>query len=119
MGDLRPPIAAALTAFGVAATVTRPAPDDTPIVTTAIWVPPDRRSRSDEVYEYRNELARRQAERLVLGLPRSAVPTLPIGTVIAAPLVSGATSQTWRVEEHERDEPDEWRVVVVPGESES
>lgn len=112
--DLRPDMAVALACYGVAAIVTRPVPDDTPIATTVIWVPPDRRYRSDEVYEYRNELARRQAERLVLGVPRADVPTAPLGTIIAAPLVAGGTVQQWRIEGHERDEADEWRVVVVP-----
>lgn len=112
--DARPDLTVALDAFGVDATVIRPAPDDDPIATTVIWVPPKRRARTDEVYAYRNELESRQAERLVLGLPRSTVPTAPIGTQIVAPPIAGGAAQTWRVEEHERAEADEWRVVVVP-----
>lgn len=112
--DLRPGLARAHRRFGVPATVTRPSPDDTPIATTVIWAPPERRYRTDEVYEYRNELDRREADRLVLGIRRESVPSVPKGTQIQAPLLKGGPVQAWRVEEHERETADEWRVVVVP-----
>lgn len=103
-----------LGAHGVPATVTRPAPDDDPVSTTVVWQPNARRTRSDEVYPFRNELDQRQAERRVVSVPVSGLSTLPIGSVITAALIAGGTAKSWRVEELEREEAEERRVVVVP-----
>jgi hypothetical protein len=112
--DLRDDLTVALAAFGLEATVTRPVPDDLPVATTVIWLPPVRRRRSDEVYEYGVELEHRQAERAVLSVPKADLTTCPLGTLIVAPPALGLPEQVWRVEEHEREHHDEWRVVVVP-----
>lgn len=112
--DIRPDLDDALEAFGVPATVIRPVPDDEPIETTLIWPPPVRRRFSDEVYEVGVEIDRRQPERTMAAVPKADVPVLPLGTRIIAPAGAGQPLQTWRVELHEREHPDEWRVMVVP-----
>jgi hypothetical protein len=101
-------MAAALSAFGVSVTVTRPAPDSNPISTTGIWLPPvlvDVPSSSD--------LQRKELRR-VFSVPRSAVATLPRGTRIDAAERSGDAVQAWRVDEPDAADPVHMRVIVVP-----
>jgi hypothetical protein len=38
--DIRVPMAPIVAAFGLDIQVTRPAPDDTPVPTTGVWIPP-------------------------------------------------------------------------------
>lgn len=83
---------ALLRAFGVTATVTRPAPDDTPIDTEAIWVPLD----TAEVPEGSPWM--REEEMRCLAFDRDAVPTLPIGTSILAPERRGGPVKEWVVD---------------------
>lgn len=100
-------------AFGVPVTVTRPAPDDTPIETVGVWIPsdtPDVPTGSD---------ARRREERKVLGLQREKVPTLPRGTQVLAPELKGGTVLRWRVDTVERVDADEYRAALVRDEQES
>src|SRR5687768_3198209 len=78
---------------GVAATVTRPAPDETPIETRGIWVT----SPLEEPRAFGTDFQRR-APRRVLALPVSAVPTLPRGTLVSAPDQSGGAVKVWRVD---------------------
>ena len=109
MGDLRVPMDSALSAFGVPATVTRPAPDNTPVISTGIWLPPP----LDEPRPVGTDFQRRDPRRR-LSLPRSAaLAKLPRGTIIVAAERLGDAAQTWRVDELERTEVDEWRVVVA------
>jgi hypothetical protein len=97
-----------LSAFGVPVTVTRPAPDDTAITTTGIWVTP-----STEDVPSGAEFSRRDPRR-VLALSRTAVPTCPRGTRIDAPEEQAAdTVLEWRVEGLDRQEGEHVRVVVV------
>ena len=105
--DLRPSIDDALAAFGVAATVTRPAPDNTPIETTGFWVSP-----LEEAQPYGTAFQRRDPRRVFV-LSRIDVPTLPPGTVIEAAEYDGDTVKTWRVDTLDRAvEPDSYRAVV-------
>jgi hypothetical protein len=92
--------------LSVPATVTRPAPDDLPIVTTAVWVT----SREQDLGL---DLQRREPQRLV-ALKLAAVPTVPRGTIVVAPERSGGLATRWRVEGPDRSDPYETRVVVVP-----
>lgn len=104
--DYRVPMDPILDAFGVPATVTRPAPDATPVVTTGIWLQPLTET------EVGRDFQRREPRR-VLVLARSAVaPPLPIGTLIVAPEVLNGTRYTWRVEGFDEVESDDWRVIV-------
>lgn len=111
MGDFRVPISTLLAAFGVPATVTRPAPDDDPIATTGVWVSPI----PDDV-PVGMEFQRRERRR-VLALDRDAVPTVPRGTVITAPERDSEHAQTWRVDSLEQEDADHHRVRVVAVES--
>lgn len=89
-------------AFGVPATVTRPAPDDEPITTTLIWVASVTEAAGIEIQ-------RRETKRLA-ALPLADVATLPTGTRIAAPATLNGPMRYWRTDgEHERDD---WRVRV-------
>jgi len=102
-------MSAALEAFGVPAVVTRPAPDNTPISTTVIWVSPQEATPSG------SDFGRRDPRRVLI-IPRSAVPTLPRATTIVAAEESGGVSKTWTIEEFDRAiEPDCWRVIVSQG----
>lgn len=106
MFDLRPPFAAALDAFGVAATVTLP--DGSPVATRVVWQPP-----ITEEYPTGSD-HRRATPRRRLALPVVDVPLVPRGTIILAPEVSGDPSSEWSVDETERVDNDHHRVVVVP-----
>ena len=73
----------AFDAHGVPATVTRPFPDVTPIVTRGIWMTPGLSRPFTEAFPRDFALQRREPER-VMALQRSAVPTVPKGTRIDA-----------------------------------
>lgn len=109
--DARVPFSVAMACFGVPATVTRPAPDATPIETTAVWVP-----SATEGQPIGMEFQRQVAIR-VLALPRDLVPTVPRGTLVVAPEMLGGDVRTWRVDSTDRIEYDHTRVVVLPVES--
>lgn len=96
-----------LTTHGVPATVTRPFPDDTPIVTRGIWLTWD-----TDAPPTGTEFQRREP-RKVLALRRLDVPTVPRGTVILAPQKGGDTVQAWRVDGTETVFADHVRVIVV------
>lgn len=89
--DLRVPIDVLLEAFGVPATVTRPVPDDTPIVTSGIW--------TDAAFEVPagGEFTR-QENRRVLSFDRAVVGTMPRQTAILAPERKDLAILGWRVD---------------------
>jgi hypothetical protein len=91
-------------AHGVACTVTRPAPDDEPITTTAIWL-----TTTTEDAPV-GEFSRREPRR-VIALQKSDVPTCKRGTEITAPELG--ESRTWIVDGVDRSEADHWRAVVT------
>jgi len=109
--DLRPAFSSAQRAFGLPATVTRPAPDDTPIETTAVWLPP---IPTDLPGGF--DLQRQEPKRIIC-LPLADVPTLPRRTLIAAAEVLGGEVKAWRVDGFDRYEFDAIRAFVVPDES--
>ena len=87
--------------------MTRPAPDDTPIETTVIWVPPipfDVPAGFD---------LQRQDPKLMLAIPSVDVPTVPRGTTVECPEVLGGEIKAWRVDGFDRYEFDAVRVFVV------
>jgi hypothetical protein len=108
VSDPRPPFALIAEAFGLPATVTRPAPDDTPIETTVVWVAP----LPEEMPV--GGTFRRQEPRRIASLPLAEVPTVPRGTVIEAAEAEGLETQTWRVDGIERVEFDHTRAIVLP-----
>ena len=109
MGDVRVPVSPLLAAFGLAVTVTRPAPDNTPIATTGVWF---NDAFEQEPRPYGTDFQRREPRRL-MAIPRSAVATMPRGTTVAAPEIQGGTSKTWRVDGLDTVDADFWRVVLI------
>jgi len=102
-------MAPALSAFGVPATVTRPAPENTPVATTGIWL-----SSLDEDRPFGTDFQRR-APRHLLSIAREAGLThIPRGSVIVAPEQVGFALRTWRVDGYERVDSDDMRVILVP-----
>lgn len=97
-----------LDAHGVPVVVTRPAPDDTPISTRGIWLTPVTDSVPGGL-----DLRHRDPIR-IMALSRTAVPTVPRGTVIIGPEQAGGTDRTWRVDGTDRVEADTVRVIVIP-----
>ena len=96
-----------LDAFGVPATVTRPAPDDTPIETVGIWMAP---LTLDEPAG--SAFARRETIR-VFALSKATVPRLPRGTLIEAPESYGDTVMTWKVDGIDQADTDHIRALVI------
>lgn len=83
---------ALLRAFGVAATVTRPAPNQAPIATTGVWVP------LDSVRVPEGSPWTREEQLRCMAFDVDEVPTLPRGSLISAPERRGGTAQTWIVD---------------------
>lgn len=107
--DFRVPLDPILEAFGVPVTVIRPAPDQTPITTTGVWLSP----RFDEE-RVGSDFTKREPRR-VMALPRSDIPPpLPRQTLILASEVSGGTIRTWRVDGFDEVQSDEWRPILMP-----
>lgn len=98
--------------FAVDATVTRPAPDDTPIETLRadggglLWLTPNTEEGSSLAFN-------RREGRRVAGFRKVDVPTCPIGTVIEAPTEAGGVNRGWRVDGFILDEAEHMRVSVV------
>jgi hypothetical protein len=103
--------------FAVDATVTRPAPDDTPIETLRedggglLWLTPTTEDAPES-----QVFARRERRRVAAFLKRD-VPTCPIGTAIAAPDERGGDPGGWRVDGFVLDEAEHMRVSVVADET--
>jgi hypothetical protein len=111
--DLRVPMDPIVEAFGVPATVTRPAPEDTPIETTGVWVSPT-------LMEMPVGMDLQRAERRrIFSLRRDAVPTVPRGTLIEAPERESDAVLRWRVNGIEMADADHVRVIVIPVPEES
>jgi hypothetical protein len=107
LADMRVPMAAALAAFGVSATVTRP--NEEPIVgVTVMWISP-----LTEMFPGGGDLKVADRQR-VLVISLAEVPAVPRGTVIEAPEIAGASPGLWVVDALERREADHVRVLVVP-----
>lgn len=95
---------------GLPIAVTRPAPDDTPVTTTGVWI----QRPLDESRPYGKDF-QQGGPRKVLGIIRTTeLPTVPRGTVIFAAELEGGTVKTWRVDGYEAAvEPDLMRVILV------
>lgn len=92
---------------GVAATVTRPAPDNAPIATSVIWLV----EPVGDPQPYGSDF-RRGEPRRIAAIAKSDVPELPRGTLIVAPEIAGAANKTWLMDGIERSLADQWRVFV-------
>jgi hypothetical protein len=105
VGDLRPPLDAALTAFGVPATVTPVggAPVAVTVIAAGRPAPPAAGDLG---------LAASLVDlRRVVAVPRALVPTLPVHSTILADL-TGTGARAWHVDRVDDHAPDEFRVVV-------
>lgn len=105
--DLRVPMSVCLDAFGVPITVTRPAPENTPVSATGIWLP-----------DFMEDIPagtsfQRREPRRVLAVSLQEVGSLPRGTVIEAPLLADGPLVRWRVDAFDRIDSDHARVTVV------
>ena len=105
--DLQVPFGLCQEAFGLPGVVTRPAPDDDPIETVVIWVPPDAQDVPRS-----SDWQRRETNR-ILAISRADVPTVPKGTTVVAPEVLAGAECTWRVVDFGQQQPDHVRVHVV------
>lgn len=106
MADLRVPLDPIFSAFGVPATVTRPAPDNTPITTTVVWIFPTTEDQPTGA-----AWSRRERQRM-LALNRDDVPTVPRTTTIVCPERDGEDDMTWTVDSLDSEDADHYRVLV-------
>jgi hypothetical protein len=111
--DLGPLRALALdltsSAHGVVATVTRPAPDQAPIITRGVWIT----TPLEEPRAFGTDFARREPRR-VFALSKATVPTLPRGTVMVAADRVGGSLKVWRVDGLDPQVvPEQWRAIVT------
>lgn len=109
MADARVPLALALDAFGLPVTVTRPAPDASPVTTTGVWLAP----LLDESLPAGTDLQRREPRRVMAVSRTSELASMKRNSLISAPEELGGTAVLWRVDSLDRVEHDHWRVVLV------
>lgn len=101
--------------MAVPATVARPAPDDTPVATTGIWL-----AELDDPQAYGVDLRRSEPRRMFAIRRTDELPIVPRGSVVVAPELIGRAPRSWRVEEVGRAvEPDLVRVILVPARAEA
>lgn len=95
--------------MGLAITVTRPAPHDTPVETRGIWLTPQTESNP-----FGADLSRRDP-RKTLAVPRSTtLSSATKGTLIEAAETDAGDVKTWRVEGYAQPVTiDEMRLLVV------
>lgn len=107
--DIRPPLSAALDAFGLPCVVTPPSGES--VETTAIWLP----WQTDEYPVGGNATRSEPVRRLVL--PLSEVLSMPKGTVVRVADDGSEDSpvRNWEIDSTERVAQDEYRVTVKPG----
>lgn len=94
-------------AFGVPATVTRPAPDNAPITTSIAWV-----NTTTDALPAGIDLQRAEHMKL-MSISLIDVPSVPRNTVVVAPEIKGGEDKTWQVESTIARTFDEVRVLVL------
>ena len=107
MSDARPPISAALRAFGLPGQVTPPGEDA--YEATVIWLPPVTADQPTG-----REFGRAEPRRVLALYVENGVTSLPIGTVVVAAEFLGTQAASWKVDQAERIDPEHWRMTVVP-----
>jgi hypothetical protein len=113
VADLRVPMDPLFAAFGVPATVIRPAPDDEPIAATGIWDP------APAVDAPAGMEFQRRDPRHVMAFDRLEVPTLPLKSVVVAPEKFGGLDRTWVVDGLVDADDELVRVLLVASDTES
>lgn len=97
-----------LSAFGVpGAVVVRPTPNEAPVTTIGVWLPP-------QTEDVGLSNIQRREPRYVVAFPRADLPVIPRGTIVTSPNVLGGEVLRWRVDGFDRYEFDLIRVTVVP-----
>lgn len=91
---------------GVLVTITPPFEEA--FTSTGIWRP----SRDEDFPE--GDDANRLSPRRSMALPRAAVGSLPLGSIIFAPEKPGGTARDWKVDAYEELEDNTLSVKVVP-----
>ena len=95
--------------MGVPAVITGPVPDDQSVTTSVVW----QDQPSDQSRPFGAEIARRELRR-TLAVPRSALSSLPKGSLILAAERTGDTTKTWVVDGlTDVIDPDAFRVFVT------
>lgn len=107
LGELVTELNFTLAPHKVDATVTRPAPNDTPVSTTGIW----QRSLFED-QPVGSEFSSREPRR-VIALRRDVLPELERGTLISAPEKPGGTPVDWQVDKIESLEPHYYVAAVI------
>ncbi|MGE3175917.1 MAG: hypothetical protein AB7O32_00490 [Vicinamibacterales bacterium] len=107
--DLRVPMDPILAAFGVPATVTRPAPDDAPLDATVVWLSPEAAGVPDGDPAFSRVDPKRFA-----AVSYAEVATIPRLTQVEAPETLDGPVLLWRVDGTVRVEPDFAVVVLLP-----
>jgi len=95
--------------YGVPATVTRPAPDDTPVSCTVIL-------RVEQLQERRfpgGDLQKREGRRVMSFQKADFATSLPRGTTVAAPERKGAADKAWQIDSIDRVDAYCWHMVVT------
>lgn len=108
--DIRVPMSEMVAAFGVDITVTRPAPDNEPIETAGIWCSSLINDDAPSGFGLH-----RKEQTKILAIPiDDDLPTVPLNSIVDAPLRKGLTARRWRVDGFQTPEGDEVRVILVP-----
>lgn len=97
----------AMFAHGVDATVTVPA--GAPVSTRVIWL-----NAVDEAMPVGRDFQRRDPRRVLSVALTGELPDVPRGTEVVAPLPGSSVARTWKVENIDRKEAEQIRVVVAP-----
>lgn len=107
MGDVRPELSAALTAFAnsVPVVVTRTTGER--VSTSAFWL-----TEQVPTQPFGSDLSKRDPRRILV-VPRSAVPTAERGTTIDAAEYEGGQVRRWKYDSTERVEFDAIRMFVT------
>lgn len=101
------PVDVVLDAFGIEGTVTRPAPNDTPLTGVSIvWAGVLMEDTPSGVTAHRREAIKG------LAVAREQVPVLPKGSVIEVAEIDGGPVKTWRVDAPDRSDA-QWIHVIV------
>jgi hypothetical protein len=95
--------------YGVPATITRPAPDDTPVSGTVIL----RVESLPEQRPFGQDFQRREGRRVLSVRRDDFAAALPRGTTVVAPERKGGTDKTWTVEGQERADAYCWHHIVA------
>lgn len=94
---------------GVPATVTRPAPENTPVSCTVIL----RTVQLQERRPFGGDFQKREGRRVMSFQKADFATSLPRGTTVAAPERKGEADKSWVIDSLDRVDPYCWHMVVT------